>query len=475
MRDEARNTASHQSNWGQDARLRQKPVAFVSAGFIEPLKDPMPADESDPMTPEGRAGEGNTNPAESSLGQTSQILSTQSIGHVEVNNEHGKSTPVLEITAEKASIDESIDANSSSSNMLLQNPAVFFFDLKGDESLRQDFLPVNIPTRASSPTRSDSSEEVILFKGRAAHAQRSAPLDRMGADNATRPSPNDESLRETVQGTSQNVDSGEATESVGVLEVCAEQHNAAMLILSEGEEEDAIMADYIANMAAQSEDDTMTDLLKTFNTGRDLGGEHHAFDLGMEDEVEGKIVGGPDGAPRLDNDIDQDDADTSDTGMASDVDDESLARILSKQEELGMGSDEILLRSESFVGPESRSRNRHPSSHLTTDAVADDFHNLDITEWEQPNLRRSGRARHTKQPPTFNVSDSEIELALRTAWQTDRERKKKRKLEREILRREGLLGKNVNPDDLRVKYQSHMTLDEVKSEMATFLLGTEET
>ena len=48
-------------------------------------------------------------------------------------------------------------------------------------------------------------------------------------------------------------------------------------------------------------------------------------------------------------------------------------------------------------------------------------------------------------------------------------------MECELLRSQGLLGRNVNPDDLRVKYQSHMTLDDMRTELVAFLVDSAET
>jgi hypothetical protein len=68
-----------------------------------------------------------------------------------------------------------------------------------------------------------------------------------------------------------------------------------------------------------------------------------------------------------------------------------------------------------------------------------------------------------------------MEAALHIAWQKDREKKKQRRMAREQLRAEGLLGKNVDKNDPRVKYQSGMSLDDIQTELRTFLLGTAET
>jgi hypothetical protein len=140
-----------------------------------------------------------------------------------------------------------------------------------------------------------------------------------------------------------------------------------------------------------------------------------------------------------------------------------------------MGGDDLAIFSSSFAQTGSRKKagaGRALQGRASASQVADAFDNLDLADWSH--LTGQSRKRRSKQPPIFNVDDSELESTMNTAWARDRERKKSRKLEREALRAEGLLDKNADPDDLRVKYRTGMKLDDVKTELTAFLLGSGE-
>lgn len=494
MRDEARITALHHSSWGQDARLRQKPVAFISAGFTDPLKDIKPMDDPDVRVGENPVGERGDDSGKPVSGEsTTDVLLVDTVlseAPPSVDNEPDAPMEKPKMRAHNEPVaDFNTEPIAGGCNTASPPLLGFFFHLEGDKSLRSAGPKVDVRVRASSPALSDSSEEIILFKGRSGHAQRRVfdqksqwqPNDPSSgkareepplpvqptahSDKAIAPS---KSLRRSPENEPDFLGSFTGTQDFGD---------------DAEDEEDAILADYIANMDAQSGDDLGSQLYEVFGTGRDLGGDHDAFDFGLEEN--GKENGArkpadydPNEASGSDNDNDHHgNGDTSDNEIAAGVDDESLARLLAKQDELGMGTDELLLRDGSYGASNTRTGGGSSlrMSPENMGSVADDFKDLDLTDWNDPNFRKPGRARRSKQPPTFNVSDSELEAALRTAWQTDRERKKKRKLERELLRSEGLLGKNVNPDDPRVKYQSHMAVEDVKVEIVSFLLSSAET
>ena len=502
MRDEAKNTMSHQSTWGQDARLRKKPVAFVSTGFTEPLKDLEVDEESDVIMAEKSASEPDIDAEKACLRNTATEPHLTSVQPVEasVEVEIGQETLTLALEIPGEAEEPVLVDNGGRGSPTGPNDSPcdvtpgFFFDLDGDKSLQQARSPVIIPTRASSPARSDSSEEVILFRGRSGQTQRSTPQRIEPTDKPANP-PKSEPHHECLGPGSSSAHAGRNTGTFKSRRKRSSSAHHAMQSRRAPEdeeddnEEDQILADYIANMAAQSDDGMIPQLLKSFNNRRDLGGEDDAFDFGSENGDEGgpgrrKRVTNDDSdeASGSGNDDDRDDAagDTSDDDMPSGLNDESLAQLLAKQEELGMGADELMLYSEAFAKMRSQSgsgggNGSSKKAPLNAGAVADALDNLDLTDWNQGEFRKPGRARRSKQPPAFNVSDSELDMALKTAWLTDRERKKNRKMERELLRSQGLLGKNVNPDDLRVKYQSHMTLDDIKSELAAFLVDSAET
>jgi hypothetical protein len=95
-------------------------------------------------------------------------------------------------------------------------------------------------------------------------------------------------------------------------------------------------------------------------------------------------------------------------------------------------------------------------------------------DWDRPSLqRRKGKA--AKARIRIEVSDSELEQTLQAAWKNDRFKKAERKRQREEMRALGQLGRNVKPEDLRVKYPQGISIDEVAEEMRVFLQGTSET
>ncbi|KAK4099963.1 hypothetical protein N658DRAFT_497948 [Parathielavia hyrcaniae] len=531
MRDEAKNTASHSSlAWiSGDAKLRQKPVTFVSAGVIEPLKEDKPLDESAvPSTVEEPTRDvldtgaieileekkplddsADPNTAEKptggvldALGKPADVKEAEVSGIVTIDVLETETT--VQVLEQECSVTNlplraqgAGDADLPSSVQGNETKDFFSIDLGEDDEPTIDIcLPrPKVPSPRSSFGGSDSSEEVILYRGRNGLAQGAAPKD-VFCYPSTAAGPSKAMLPQRPKPappTSEEPTSLPAKAPVGASQKKSEargRRSRASQVMGdhvEDDDEDAVLADYIANMAANSEDDFFAHLLQSSSNQRDIGGDHEAVNFGSGDEK----------SPRGDNmwgdresiisgtsDAEEDDikSDGEDEDMDADMDDETLARLLAKQEELGLGSDGLLLFSSSLaktgtrrkqgkrlMKPGSSSDLRGPAS-ATQAAGAFDI--LDLADWSQ--LTGQSRKRRSKQPPNFNVSDSEVESALKSAWQRDRERKKNRKLERETLRAEGMLGKHANPDDLRVRYPSGMKLDDMKAELTSFLLGSAE-
>ena len=173
--------------------------------------------------------------------------------------------------------------------------------------------------------------------------------------------------------------------------------------------------------------------------------------------------------------------------------DERIARLLAKQEELGLGSDELLLfdddedaeeneeffsSSFSFHKP-SRAEGSNKSSGRRARRPRGDFGfptdqygGFDPMDRDRPSLQRKPKG--SKGKIVYNVSDSELEATMVEAWENDRIKKKERKQEREELRAQGLLGKNGKPD-LKQKYKEGMGIHAVKEEIKVFLLSSHTT
>lgn len=178
--------------------------------------------------------------------------------------------------------------------------------------------------------------------------------------------------------------------------------------------------------------------------------------------------------------------------------DEQIAQLLSKQEELGLGSDSLILfNATDFDGdeveevpqldgtlttirqsaPRARrkpgSRGTQPSFPSATTFAAvldqDPYSGFDVMDHDRPSLRKLLKGRRGKLP--IKLSDSEVEQSLNMAWENDRSKKKFRKQEREELRTQGLLGKKGKLD-IKAKYSEGMTLEEVKKEIRNFLCSS---
>jgi len=168
--------------------------------------------------------------------------------------------------------------------------------------------------------------------------------------------------------------------------------------------------------------------------------------------------------------------------------DEKIARLLAKQEELGMGSDELMLFNDEvddeeadFIPLSTRSRReaaRHFRSSVKRFACnpggdmlnTEDYGDFDIMDHDRLNLVKPKKDR--AEPVVFGLSDSELENTLRSTFAADRRKKKAKKQEREELRVQGLLGKkNNNKPNLAAKHKNGMSIDQIREELKDFLLN----
>jgi hypothetical protein len=507
MQDEARNTASHHTWGSEDARLRQKPVSFVSAGVIEPLKEDEPS--SDPS--ESKVAEEPVEDAMEATGNASEVedaekLSTEMADSITVETtirtvehemtietvEHQTTTetvehqttiktveqekPTSELPVPEQSVSGSDQPSKAQGN---ETKELFFFDLGEDEPMIDPSIPPpKIPSPRSSFGASDSSEEVILFRGRTVNPR--GPAQRkMPSQPSVTVAPSVELVERKAEvgvgaSSKSNAQSPVPQSQPHRKRPKSQRRRSKAPEVVQNDDEDAILADYIANMAENSDEDFISSLIQSH---RDLGGDDDAVNFGSGNEkspMDGYALD-VEGEGSTDSGISDAEDEDMDGDMDADMDDETFARLLAKQEELGMGGDDLAIFSSSFAQTGSRKKagaGRALRGPASASQVADAFDNLDLADWSH--LTGQSRKRRSKQPPNFNVDDSELESTMNTAWARDRERKKSRKLEREALRAEGLLDKNADPDDLRVKYRTGMKLDDVKTELTAFLLGSGE-
>lgn len=197
-----------------------------------------------------------------------------------------------------------------------------------------------------------------------------------------------------------------------------------------------------------------------------------------------------------DLDDQEDEKDLEETRKAR-MTDEQIARLLSKQEELGLGSNDLMLfdgddgtdsemevqldelweRAGTHQAP-SRSKRAKQSQSKLASATAfadildqDPYNGFDIMDQQRPSLRKRPKGRRGKL--SMELSDSELEQSIHTAWEKDRTKKKMRKQEREELRAQGLLGKK-NRVDMTAKYSGGISMTDVKKEIREFLLSSME-
>lgn len=119
-----------------------------------------------------------------------------------------------------------------------------------------------------------------------------------------------------------------------------------------------------------------------------------------------------------------------------------------------------------------RRKRSFPSASAFADALeADPYYGFDIMDFDRPSLQQRGKR---KKPPALELmlSDSDMESHLQEVWQSDRKKKKDKKKEREELRSQGLLGRNPGDPDLKIKYSKGMNVEELITEIRTFLLSS---
>ncbi|KAH8904568.1 hypothetical protein BR93DRAFT_883114, partial [Coniochaeta sp. PMI_546] len=480
MKDEARNTGHRSSLWGGDTRLRTKPIGFVSAGLIEPLREEPQGVRDDPSSKEVSDAE---DAIEDTVHQPISVLSATEVENLTVPLDSRR--PSTSTSPANAATTTGI----SNVDVPHPKPSGFIIDVNGDKTLAAHLTnsPPHMPDPQSPVEESDSGSEVILFKGRANISQGRQPIEQKRVVETITL----DTIRYEIRAVEAEsaLDSNQALNHATQAAARSQRRDKRGRFQEVEDEEEAIIADYIANMAEDSDDSDERHSPPTFVSGG-LGADEG--DLGDEtsDLSASSSAGSDDGqkGPTAIDDDEADQQDSEDNDMSGPaIDDETLANLLAKQEELGMGSDELLLASgmghgqaSAYYGRQSRKpqRGKRFSTRTlgpisTASTVADAFDDLDLLDWERPSLQNQRKRGRRGQLPVFGLSDSEMEQTLQKAWQKDRESKKSRKMRREELRAQGLLGKHGKPDDPRLRYPTGMSLEDIKREMRSFLEGSD--
>ncbi|EKG10732.1 hypothetical protein MPH_12216 [Macrophomina phaseolina MS6] len=174
--------------------------------------------------------------------------------------------------------------------------------------------------------------------------------------------------------------------------------------------------------------------------------------------------------------------------------DEKIARLLAKQEQLGMASAELLLfdgedddlefdglddefqdfapqrtRGKKQKSKTTRGRDSFPSASVMADVLEQDPYNgFDIMDFERPSLKKKKKGKAADLP--FELSDDELVAQLVNSWENDRSKKRVKKQERAELRSQGLLGKkNKFKPDMNARYNEGMSFVQIREEIKVFL------
>jgi hypothetical protein len=275
----------------------------------------------------------------------------------------------------------------------------------------------------------------------------------------------------------------------------------------EDDVDDEILADYIANMAEQEAEGNSTFTLRSLLNGGDA--DNFDDSIFIPDNILEDVEGSSslDEEDEDDDDEDEDDdleddisddfdeeGDLFELGSSSDDDvendndplltDEALARLLAKQEELGLGTDELMLfdgfghadvvetapRKSKAKKAAKTQKPRLPVGYMSDPFQPrphDPYNGFDVLDFDRPSLQKKPKGKRGQL--TLNISDEELADQVNTAWANDRAKKKERKQQREEMRAAGLLGKKSNKPDLKAKYKEGLNMDEVKVEIRTFL------
>ncbi|GKU02549.1 hypothetical protein FLAG1_04622 [Fusarium langsethiae] len=452
LADEARQTSQHDhSAWGNSS-LRLRPVAFVSAGPSEPMKlldeiiDGANEEQEVIGVNKDAKEEDELHVDQEDLNESDE---DEFIGPDDLE-EAIQGTPTVK--------DDSPDA------------PCFFFDLKGDQMQEnRDKLEVQLPERPSSRS-STSSEEVILFKGRGAPRK---PEPMSGIDmvhmqaeiRVVEQATTNEPVR-SEPSPAPELPTGPVRNRKSTKKEKKQKHRGKRKEIDRvKEEEDAILADYIANLKENSDVEEYFKELIQGGMDSDASG---LPDTDGQQQFTTTHTYATDG-DQSDEDSEYESEANNGDDLSSEIDDETLAQLIAGY---GLGYD-LGMEDVNFGDSlsDSDSDGEEPINKSKQRQIfVDDF---DMMDWDRPSLRpRKGKGARAQ--INFNLSDSELEATLQTNWKNDRLKKSERKRQREEMRALGMLGKKTNPDDLRIKYPDGMNMEQVGDEMRTFMISGDE-
>lgn len=197
------------------------------------------------------------------------------------------------------------------------------------------------------------------------------------------------------------------------------------------EEDDEMLSDYIRNMEENGELQELKDYISQMVVTDNVPSDMSSDDENVERNADGNISSDSEAPAHMPQDDNDSDAEISEPN--SDGSDAIRALIKAK-----------------FLDPDESA--------------------FDLMDWEMPVANRR-RKKGAKDKALIGLDDldSDLERQIQSAWRNDRMKKANRKKQRQELRELGLLGKNANPDDVRLKYPNGMNIDQVLDELRVFL------
>lgn len=431
MIDEARQTSLHDHNfWNEHSRLRSNPVSFISAGQSEPLKDTPLIEQCDDSSDQP--------PASKELWQSQ-------------NERDGDR---LESDMKTGQAHDCIGEDDE--------PKPFFFDTVGEKTTDQARqAQVSVPVSPSSPS-SSSSEEVILFRGR-----NPGKLKELKA-NELRQAKEDKQLTNTQR----------RAQSPNYDYISTSKHSSRKPRPQRKKDsqpsDDDMVADYINNMRDNGELDCL--IHQTGHNQRELGAtdtevvlccsesdDHRCRNRNARPKTRKMLAhhsrNSPGTIPDPSTQTELQDHDQS----VDNIGEDTLVKLIAAQD----------LSSGSAAGADTQTSESDYSDGCPprrNTGMQDDFDSMD---WSKASIRPK-RGKGYRSQVSFDHCDSDLELQLQVAWKNNRLKKKERKRQREELRALGMLRKNATSDDLRAKYPSGISVEQVAEEFRSFLQAKDE-
>ncbi|EFE39787.1 R3H and G-patch domain protein, putative [Trichophyton verrucosum HKI 0517] len=464
LSQEALNTERH-SFERSSRQLRYQTVQFVSGGQKEP-NDPAVLRNLDNLVLDRDTTKEDNK--EDTRGEDVEVEAVVEVEQVEADKQENKKPEKENQKAGKEEREEK--ENQKPESREKEEEDLYVIDTEGDKTVKP-----TLPNPVINCDSSDSSADEVVFTGRVPLWRRQV---RSRVVNDPPPAASSTAQRTPPKRSHDAVDRRD-TGFRGWSGTSRRRMSPRRVVLEFGNDSadsDAV-ADYLANLIGDDSSDSS--------------------DGWSDDEQPGKAVtpktpgmSGPDdvdeeeeGSSSGDDDDDDDDEDDEDIDIDSDMQwmsDEQLAHLLDTGDIPDMDADEIdfftthgFARSGAAAASGRNKKNKKKDKRknaslrepISASKLADMFEEdpygaFDIMDYNRTSLM--GKKARGKMPD-FDLSDSELESNIHASWENDRRKKKAKKLEREELRAQGLLGKSGKarprgntPDDIRDEIRSFM-------------------